>query len=129
MRTILLLGGIAVLGSGCVATWDRECVYHGQTVYVYKESRTEDEATVAQNFDHPAEVSAAELASLLSRLQYDHKVVFRVPDPRQVFEKEHVQELAKPLSVALSAVGTDERVRFLVIHKSLGEILIGLTGT
>lgn len=133
MRTprfpLLILGIFSLASStGCTSLWRREVIAGREPVFVYRESRVEDDATVPFGFDHPASVSADEWLLVLANLSYHDRPLLGSTEIEPVFTPTEAPRLARALSRALEEVGPDERVRFLVVRTGLETVLLGLSG-
>jgi hypothetical protein len=103
--------------------------YSASGVVLYREYQQQGADRLAQRFLHPVDISAEKTAWTLRSLVYEKRALFGKPEDVVVFTPQEVKALAEPLSLALGAIGPNERLRFLVMRSNWKDVLLAPTGT
>jgi hypothetical protein len=130
---ILLLAATATTCiTGCVSSgsaWKRERIYSAAGVNLFREYQEADGQTRALGYRHTIDVSPEKIALILSRITFEHKTFLNDPEDRYVFAPAEVQRAAEPISLALSELSPDDRLRVLVVHDTWETLLRGTLGS
>ena len=107
--------GLALL-TGCTKAGIQAAdVLKNKTVHVALAWETDKEGAVVENSnDHPYEISAGKIGSILSSLQYSEKIFLKWEEKGPLFDEIEVKRIAAPISQALGRAGKNQWVSFEV---------------
>lgn len=119
------------LVSGCGSSpWKREAppLYFTPGLVLYREHKEVEGLRVPLGYKHPADLPLEKAVLFLNQLVFRDDFILTSKNT-YVLTQEEIRKAAEPLSVALKALGPDDRLRFLVLHDTLEDVLLGPHGT
>ena len=115
-----LLFGAGML-TGCAARWVRTPVVDQRDMTVSLEHKIADKQVADQQFNHPFNIDAQNLRTLLSQLEYmAEPMIYGKPEQKPVFQAVEIDRLVPALAEALSKADANQRVRFVSYNRGGG---------
>lgn len=124
-KKILALTILAAMLGGCASGgWQETGVAEEDGVTVKLQKRLEKDATVEQNYSHPAkDIDTALLKRIFQNLEYTERSIFSGRSKKPVFQEQETEKLAPAVATALKRADSDSRVYFASLHYTTDTLL------
>ena len=117
---LIMLFGLGLL-VGCTPRWVRTPLVDERDMTVSLEHKIADNQVADQQFNHPFNIDAQDLRTLLSQLEYmAEPMIYGKPEQKPVFQAVEIDRLVPALADALSAADGNQRVRFVSYNRGGG---------